>query len=197
VLKGIGDQGIVASICPAQLGTDLDAPEYGYTPAVDALIERLKAKLGGPCLPRALHADDRGQVQCIVVEGRNVEDGQSCSCDHAPGRIDVPSSHHALVSQAMMDPSAVLAGLDCFCEIEQLDGAEAEVCRESLAEEPQLDGEPVQGWCYIDATTVPPLGNAELVDHCQDTQERMIRFVNEGEPVNDAVVFVSCLDQTN
>jgi hypothetical protein len=197
VLKGIKDQGVVASICPAAVDGDENAPQYGYTPAVDAIIERLKEKLGGPCLPRALHADERGQVACIVMEGRNVPDGDSCACDYAPGRTDVDPQHQSLVTQALTDPSATLAGLDCFCEIEQLEGPEANVCRTSLDEAPELDGEPVQGWCYIDGTSVPQIGNPELVEHCAPTEQRMIRFANRGEPVNDSVVFVSCLDKSN
>src|SRR5262249_24429934 len=53
VAKGLGDQAIVASICPANT-KDATAADYGYRPAVEALVERLKTKLKGQCLPRAL-----------------------------------------------------------------------------------------------------------------------------------------------
>jgi len=52
VLKGIGEQipgvnnAIVASICPKI--TDRGNPAYGYTPAMGAIIERLKERLTGP-----------------------------------------------------------------------------------------------------------------------------------------------------
>jgi len=45
VLKDLGDNAIVASICPKQvtpIGPMTDDPNYGYNPAVSALIERLK-----------------------------------------------------------------------------------------------------------------------------------------------------------
>ncbi len=43
VLKGVGDAGIVASVCPKiQDGAN---PEYGYNPALDAIVERIKVRL--------------------------------------------------------------------------------------------------------------------------------------------------------
>jgi hypothetical protein len=50
IAKGLGVQGIVASICPAQLTSPTNpdgtlAVDYGYRPAVGALIERLRTQL--------------------------------------------------------------------------------------------------------------------------------------------------------
>ncbi len=42
VLKGLGNQGLVASICPKTLGGDTSDPVYGYNPAMRALIRQLK-----------------------------------------------------------------------------------------------------------------------------------------------------------
>lgn len=44
VLKGLGAQGIAASVCPANL-TDANALDYGYRPALNAVIDRLKERL--------------------------------------------------------------------------------------------------------------------------------------------------------
>lgn len=44
VLKGVGDQGIVSSICTAQL-KDKEAADYGYRPTVQALVQRLAKNL--------------------------------------------------------------------------------------------------------------------------------------------------------
>src|SRR5205823_13167414 len=46
VLKGFGDNSIVASICARNLEHS-EAQDYGYRPAVDAIVERLKDKLAG------------------------------------------------------------------------------------------------------------------------------------------------------
>ena len=45
VLRGMGENGIVSSIC-ARNTTDEARPDFGYRPAVEALIEQLKRKLG-------------------------------------------------------------------------------------------------------------------------------------------------------
>jgi len=48
VLKDLGDNAIVASICPKQvepIGSTDNDPNYGYNPAINALIERLKEVL--------------------------------------------------------------------------------------------------------------------------------------------------------
>jgi len=47
VLRGMGEDGIVASIC-ARATSDQSRPDFGYRPAVAALIEQLKRKLDAP-----------------------------------------------------------------------------------------------------------------------------------------------------
>jgi hypothetical protein len=44
MLRGVGTQGVVASICPAQV-TDATRADYAYRPAVAALVERVKGRL--------------------------------------------------------------------------------------------------------------------------------------------------------
>ena len=68
VLQGLGDQAIVGSICPANV-TDKTRDDYGYTPAVGALIDSLRQPLGEQCLPFALPVDTAsGQTPCSVIE---------------------------------------------------------------------------------------------------------------------------------
>ena len=191
VLKDLGDQGIIGSICPAQLDRPGDR-DYGYIPAVGAIIERLKQELSGPCLSRSLTPNPEKQVACIVLEAQALPDPGACSCDHAAGRTDVDPSHQQAVVEAMEKPSSQAAGLNCFCEIEQLRDGPLDVCQTSLDDEPAFDGDLVHGWCYVDATTDRTIGNEALVDHCEPSERRTIRFVNDGEPVNDAHVFITC-----
>ena len=47
IAKGMGSQGIVASICAAQL-TDNTQPDYGYRPAVAAIAQRLQIRIASP-----------------------------------------------------------------------------------------------------------------------------------------------------
>ena len=44
VIEGVGDQGVLTSICPAQI-TDPAAPNYAYRPVVQALVERMASRL--------------------------------------------------------------------------------------------------------------------------------------------------------
>jgi hypothetical protein len=44
VLKGLGDNAIAASICARNV-KDASRPDYGYRPALSALLERLRAGL--------------------------------------------------------------------------------------------------------------------------------------------------------
>ena len=89
MLKEFGANSVVASICPKIATGDPNAqPDYGYNPAVKAIIDRLKEALKGKCLPRPLvpnnSADTKdglepGQVPCAVVEAVLPQNG-SCGC---------------------------------------------------------------------------------------------------------------------
>jgi hypothetical protein len=57
---------------------------------------------------------------------------------------------------------------------------------------PLISGQPVNGWCYVDASTVPATGNAEIVKSCPDNEKRMIRFVGDGEAATGATLFITC-----
>lgn len=188
VLEGIGDSGIVGSICPAQID-DLGASDYGYRPAIGALIERIKVELKDPCFSRPLTLNEAAQVSCLVLESPPMTDGQACSCDYAPGRRSVPGAHGAAVTAAKEEGAELGLDLDCFCEIEQLADEELKACREQLV--PQVGGVDVDGWCYVDPSH-PQGGVDELVEHCPVTEKRTIRFVGEGRPVNDALMFYTC-----
>ena len=126
VLKGYGNNAIVASICPKNTtpakgdNNVLTDANYGYNPAVAAIIERLKEALTVKCLPRPLDsghelctpevttdcttvAADVGKVPCAVVEVRpepqsmpSVYDGgcpDSDSSDMLPGRQDLANGN--------------------------------------------------------------------------------------------------------
>jgi hypothetical protein len=191
VLKNVGTQGIVGSICPAQQ-TDNTLLNYGYRPAVKAIVDRLKLALGGQCLPRSLTPDGAGQVQCLILEARNLG-GNSCEdvCN-TPGRRAIDQSHPA-VAAAKQDPLAGPAGWDCFCEIVQLDGAELDACQNNPNDPPTTTaGTAVDGWCYVDASRQPPIGDPEIVASCPATERRLIRFVGEGQGAIGATLFITC-----
>ncbi|WP_206079613.1 hypothetical protein [Polyangium spumosum] len=188
VLRGLGDQGIVASVCPKQV-EDRTTSDYGYRPAIGALVDRLKSKIGGPCLPRTLDRDDEGAVNCLLLEARAT--GGACSCDPAHARIPVDPKHAAAIDEARARSPE--SNWDCFCQIPQLEGEELSVCQNDVSESPVTPaGEPVSGFCYVDASTDPAVGNPALVARCAESERRMIRLVGEGEPSQGATLFVTC-----
>jgi hypothetical protein len=190
VLKGLGGQGIVGSVCPAQVSDDT-LPDFGYRPAIGAIIERLKIALGGQCLPRTLTPDDQGQVSCLILEARKSEG--ECTCDPNIARSDVSDEHKAAKDAAANDPVAKNAGWNCYCEIDQLTGDGLKACQTDLNPAPIINGnEAVDGWCYIDATTSPPTGDPQLVEKCPATEKRLIRFVGNGEAQAGATLFITC-----
>lgn len=184
VLKGVGEQGIVASICPAP-ELDTLARDYGYSPAIGALIDRLKHKLSGQCLTRPLTPKSDGKVSCVVVEARKSVGAAAC-CD-GKARRPVAPEHAEALSEAKADRAT--AGDDCFCEIEQLGGADLQTCRTDTDLVPVSKGNtPVDGWCYVDQSTGAP----SLVDACPSGEKFKVRFVGAGQPGSDAVTFITC-----
>jgi hypothetical protein len=64
-----GNQGIVSSLCPIHVTDEAGGndPLFGYRPAVNAIIDRLKASLTNQCLPQKLTADTSGDVPCLIL----------------------------------------------------------------------------------------------------------------------------------
>ncbi|HSN97724.1 MAG TPA: hypothetical protein VLS89_05475 [Candidatus Nanopelagicales bacterium] len=196
LIRSIGSQGIVGSVCPAQLDRQ-SRSDFGYRPAIGSIIERLKSALRGQCLPRSLQPDEDGQVSCLIIEARNSQG--ACSCDEATGRRPVLESQKEAQRAIEADPLAAAVGWDCFCEIAQLQGDTdpatpdpLQACQYDVEEPVQANGTDVNGWCYVDGTTSPPVGDSALVSACPSTERRLIRFVGQGEAEPGATLFITC-----
>ena len=219
VLQAIGTQGIVASIAPAEQA-DENSPIYGYRPAVNAIVDRLKLALGGQCLPRTLVPDVSGQVSCLIIEA-TFTPAEQCSCD-AAGRQPVDARYDAAIDAIRNDPTN--QNWTCFCQITQAVGDQLRACQGMCAggnvcteqqyvangclpcdathwnvQNPgsvqDAHGDNVNGWCYVDATTAPPVGNPAIVSDCPSTEQRLIRFV--GDPYQTkGTLFITCSGET-
>jgi hypothetical protein len=195
IARGLADQGIVASICPKQL-TDLTSPDYGYRPAVRAIIDRLEQALHGQCLPRQLTPNAQGQVSCLILEATST--GGACDCSAIKGRQPVSSAHEPAVLSAQQDPLAATAHWDCFCEIPQVQPPSGAVVSDC-----QTSATPISnGWCYVDPSAVPPNApagtqdqEAALVAGCPVAERHNLRFVGNGAPQPGATLFISCTGQ--
>src|SRR5690606_28061351 len=73
-LEAAGSNAIVQSICQAD-----------FSPALDAIIEKIASALGGACLPRDLVAGAEGKVGCDVVEVL----APDVHCADIPGREQI------------------------------------------------------------------------------------------------------------
>ncbi len=195
VLKGFGANSIVASICPKNvqaMGNAAQDPDYGYNPAVGAIIERLKEALVATCLPRPLVAENN-EVPCTVVEAYIPNDGQ-CVCS-ANGRAALEGDK-AKVRGAVEDELIALSlcggdthvscGKYCMCEIQQFTGQALQTCQNQVND----DGS-IYGYCYVDPDNGQ--GSPDLVADCPDTQRQIIRFMGDDVPRTGALGFIACL----
>ncbi len=66
VAKALGAQSVVASLCAQNVTGNTSDPTYGYNPAMQAIVNRLKNALSGQCLPEKLTAT-AGDVPCLIL----------------------------------------------------------------------------------------------------------------------------------
>lgn len=195
VLKDFGDNAIVASICPkvtTPTGPAASDPNYGYNPAVGAIIERLKEALQGKCLPRPLEPNtdttspEYGQVQCKVIEAQQ----NGCNCA-AAGRA--PTDDQILAAVRTQLKSSGNCGNTgqpkcetwCTCEILQSKGDDLAKCQSGQAPS-------TPGYCYVNKA----LDKAGLTDKCPANTPQLLRFAEAGgtpTPAQGSVAFIACL----
>lgn len=201
VLHRYGNNSIVASICPKVLeGAETD-PAYGYNPAIEAIIERLKIKLRGRCLPRRLSYDEgTNRVPCAIVEAFSGRYSESSLCP--AGRTELDSSLEedrkldASVRRLLAESKKCGGGAtpcEAFqlCKIEQLQDENLRRCQNQAGD----IGNAV-GYCYVAATADQSIGNPDLVSLCPDSQKRMLRFAGKDVPAQGAHVFIGCAGDT-
>jgi hypothetical protein len=176
VLKDFGENSIVASVCPKVSQEDQTA--FGYNPAMEALVRRIKEALVARCLPRQLYPAADGRVPCRVIEAM-ASDGPSCNCP-AP-RAEVAASIARGVRNKMQNDQ--LCGTElgascssfCLCELPQLSGGALRACQND-ARQPE---EP--GFCYLNAQPDEMnVGAPELVADCSADSQRLLRFGGDG-----------------
>jgi hypothetical protein len=204
VLKGVGDNGIVASICAkhavpaAGLAAEADA-SYGYNPAVAAMGDIIRSRLARQCLPRQLSvqkdpkAADFGAVPCDVVSALPKRDG-ACACDATRGNHALGPDDAKLAS-AVDDQLEATAecgkgtGISCddfcLCKIDALSGDKLSACQNGT--ESGAD----YGYCYVDPAQ--GIGNPVLTADCPSANQRSLRFVGDGLLANGSVTFMACV----
>jgi hypothetical protein len=168
--------GIAASLCPrysdpAKAPQGASDPNYGYNPAVQAIIAKLKNALGNTCLPRTLTLTDN-MAPCSILE-LLPNPGDESACDPALG-LSVPAAdvlaryRQQQAASGNGDASADLAARP-VCQVNQLSAP----CANS--------SDP--GWCYETLAQDPGLG----------TCPQAIKFSAKGA-ITGALVSLECLE---
>jgi hypothetical protein len=201
VLEAYGKNSIVASICArnVDITTQNSRADFGYRPAVDSIVERLKERLGDRCLPRGLLATDPEEpVACTLVESVTRPSG-ACVCDAAIARRAPDEQTSELIRAELATDIDKPCGVDdpscsraCLCEVlqvQQVPGQDPVAALRACQEDESASG--VEGWCYIADTDSQQIGNPELVAACPPTERQVLRFVGQGLRRN-TTTFVSC-----
>lgn len=202
VQRGAAALGLLAGTLQACGGYELPTGGPGRT--VGAPQEELSSHYtvqglmvaDGHCLRLSLPPEPTtGIVPAIVVEASSVDshrEGACNACD-SPGREPIAPESPALdailaypMPRSDGGEGAAMAdrfGWNCYCEVTQLAGAIGQECLTAPRGTATLwEGETLKGdgWCYIDATTAPAIGNPEVVGQCPETAARTIRFAGKG-----------------
>jgi hypothetical protein len=199
----VAGNSIVASICPANLtaGQETSAG-YGYNPAAQALVNQLKDKLKGSCLPKPLGVDSSTkQVSCNLVE---VVAGHTSDCASycvGQGRASPAASTLTDVTVAMQQ-SGICGGAGqptcsgmCACLLPQASGAALAICQSGNYSE--VTNIP-PSYCYVDPAMGAGSGSVatQLVSHCPATQRQVLRFTGgTNVPLQGSQQFLSCSGQ--
>lgn len=139
----------------------------------------INASLSRKCFPRRVEVEldparpDFGRAPCLVYEVF-LEGSESCSCSSPGYKLphDVPPpvlDELFTTGQCAGDPCC---SSRCFCELEQLHGAELAACQNGT--ESELQSTPT-GWCYVDPEQ--GVGTAEVVASCPLSQKRLVRYL--------------------
>jgi hypothetical protein len=151
VVRALGDQGVIASLCPISLTVAKTDPTYGYNPAVKSIIDRLKNALTTQCLPQKLVRDtqskdpaDQNKVPCLVLaQLGEVTD----TCDAA----GLPKPDPLILAK-FLDAKKAESGdpKDGGVDLSKLPVCELPQIVELDAMTGSCKDDPRKGWCYVE-----------------------------------------------
>mgnify|MGYP001248758273 CR=1 FL=1 len=204
-----GGQGIVSSLCPIHV-TEMGAndPLYGYRPAVNAIVNRLKTALSAQCVPQKLVPDPTcGNYPCLVLVSLDKEavagNASLCknpgsACDPKLGLITPTGNDIDVVAKFCDAQEAAwkssMTGPEPYtvpvCEMQQLyqpaPGAPSTCPSPAKAGDFDANGScagsPDQGWCYVTGVAAGGCGHSIL-------------FTN-AEPPSGSNVSLQCIEQS-
>lgn len=190
VLHQLGGNGVTTSIC-ARNTTDPAAPDFGYRPAMSAVVDRLSTSFGARCFEQALPTSSSGdRALCRLFEAQPSPEAGCGGPSQSSLTGDAPEKavYAALEIQGVCGGAS---GRSCegpawtVCEVPQSqhddDGDGVADC---------LDGSTVDdGWCYVEPDA--GIGDPRLVAHCPENARRMLR-TPAGVPLQGATLVLVC-----
>lgn len=156
VARALGTRGIAASLCPIKItsANPNEDADYGYNPAVKAIVDRLADAINSRCLSQPLEPTSaEGEpvsVDCamyeIVKEGTASQDGE---CASRPNREVPDATRVARFRDALKAEGSAEQAAMQICVLKQTPVNSGETCLN--ATEP--------GWCYVQTSgTKKPAG---------------------------------------
>jgi hypothetical protein len=80
VAQGLGAQSVVASLCVKDVTSAPTSPSFGYNPAMQGIVNRLRTTLAGQCMPTKLTPTSNGTVDCNILVIYPGQTDQSAGC---------------------------------------------------------------------------------------------------------------------
>ena len=144
VVRDLGEQGIISSLCPITLKGAKDSPIYGYNPAVQAIIDRLKNALTTQCLPQQLTRDEKNLVPCLVLATLPQGD-PATACDQYGLKPPAPEILTKFREQQRAEsagggPGATDLSKLPVCQVTQKDVPKGATCKDEVG----------AVWCYVE-----------------------------------------------
>lgn len=167
LVRDLGSQGVLTSLCP-QNSTNQDSPDYGYAPAVNEIVDRLKNAITSACVPRALQREANGKVPCLMLE---LMPPDSPDCTSEPLQRGRTKPDERIVAQ--LKKQFDIAADRRVCQLTQDTSADTnEACQQGAG-----------GWCYLEG---------EAAGRC----EQQIVF-NDGvlSKAKGSRVYLQCINQ--
>jgi hypothetical protein len=188
VAKGLGDQAVVASLCAKVVSGSTSDPSYGYNPAMQAIVSRLKKQLAQQCLPQKLVRDTAGDVPCLVLAEYKGQTDQAAGCTD-PGMCN-PADPTTCGCKAD-DVSCIATYKNILSRYQQGfqaslgDGGASQptpvACIFQQIADPACSKSQGAGWCYVEG--------AANTGGCPQA----IQFAGSGPP-NNVTISLECIE---
>jgi hypothetical protein len=168
-LEARDGNGVVQSICQSD-----------FTPALDAVIEKIAHVLNQTCLPRALNPDADGTVECDVVEVLPLT-GDVTRCDQVPGR-------HKIGEQALDE------GVAEVCRVEQSGRSGVGWYYDDASDEVRATcGDGAQRIAFTEGAA-PVNGTRVRLECLQPVQQQSSAIVDVGSPCRPEAGDATCTE---